>query len=152
MATFRDVVRQVVATTAPHELALLDTFDGLDDGELSAVLARTTRASDPVAFGVTEVAVLVAPVAWLVVSEVVTRGTGLVADSVFARARALLRRWVRRRRRRPAPTTVPSLTREQLVAVHERTLTLAAQAGIDQPLAGQLADAVVSALARGAQP
>lgn len=150
MPTRREIVRDVVAATAPHELELINSLDRLGEDEVSEALTRRRAARDPIGFGVTEVSVMVTPVAWLVVSELVKRGTGEVADGLFERIRSLWRRL--RGRQRQEPAIVPQLTPGQLSAVHERTLERAADAGIEQQTAVQLADAVVSALARRAGP
>jgi hypothetical protein len=149
MATRREVVRDIVAATAPHELELLNSLDGLDEDEITEVLTRRRAARDPVGFGASEVSVMVAPIVWIVVSEVVKRGTGVVADSLFGRIRSLLRRL--RGKQRQQPAAVPQLTPQQLSAVHERTRQKAAEVGIDGQVAEGLADAVVSALARSAE-
>lgn len=145
--TRRDVVKEVVAAVAPHELPLLEGLDDLDDEDVAAVLTGRGRGRDPIRFGVTEASVLLAPVVWIVVSEFVKRGTGIVADGAFARLRALLRRL---RNRAPKATPVPRLTPEQLSSVRHRTVEQASEAGIDERTAKQLADAVVSVLARTA--
>lgn len=147
MATRREVVRDVVATTAPHELELLNSLDGLDEDEITAVLLRPPKSRDPVGFGASEVSVMVAPVVWIVVSELVKRGTGVVADTLFGRIRSWWHRLRGKGSHRPA--VVPRLTPQQLNSVHERTVEHATAAGLAERDAARLADAVVSALARG---
>lgn len=144
-ATVREVVRDVVAATAPHEVPLLDGLDAFDEDRVAALLARRKGGRDPLGFGVTEVAALVTPVVWLAVSEAVKRGTGAAVDGFAVRIRAALRRLFRR----PAsPRHVPPLSPEQLDVVHRRVRERAGAAGIESSAAESLADAVVSRLAR----
>lgn len=150
MITRREVVRDVVAAVASHELELLNSLDGLDEDQITEVLTRRRTPRDPVGFGVTEASVMVAPVVWIVVSEVVKRGTDVVADSLFARIRSWWQRLRGRGRREPA--AVPQLTPQELSVVRLRTLQQATVAGIDDQTAERLADAVISALARGTGP
>jgi hypothetical protein len=144
--TPRDLVRDVVATAAPHELPLLDSLGAFHDEQVTALVARRRTSRDPVGFGVVEVSALVTPVVWLVVDEVVKRGVGVTVDGMFARLRSLFRRLFRRQS--GAPRAVPPLTPAQLAAVHARVLERAATAGIDARTAEIVADAVVSRLAR----
>lgn len=147
--TLREVVTDVVAGTAPHELAVLDSFAALDDRLVTDVLMRRTVRRDPIAFGVTEVTVLITPVVWLAVAEVVKRGTGIVADGMFARLGRLVRRLLRRTSDTPR-VVVPPLTSQQLELVHQRVRERATAAGINGATSEHLADAVVSRLARAA--
>lgn len=150
MSALRDVVRDVVIVAAPHELALFDAIEPLDDEQVTRVLTDPARRQDPLAFGVTEVAALVTPVVWLVVDEVARRGVGRAADGMFARLASALRRLFGRKGSTPPRRSVPlPLTPEQLEAVHARVLERAGAMDIDEGTAQILADAVVSRLARG---
>ncbi|MFI7409907.1 hypothetical protein ACIBU0_14705 [Streptomyces sp. NPDC049627] len=151
-ATRREVVRDVVADTAPGELVLLDGMRSLSDRHVTDVMKRRGNHPDTLGFGVTDAVVLVTPVVWLVVDEVVRRGIGAATDSALARLRAPLRRLLRRSA--DDAETVPPLTAPQLEAVHARVLELADDAGMERGTARGLADAVVSRLAReaGAAP
>src|SRR5690606_2479841 len=100
----------------------------------------------PIAFGVTDVAVLVSPVVWLVVDEVARRGVGAVAEGLFARLKSRIAR--SKGRRSAVNRTVPSLTPAQLDEVHDQVRDRAAAAGISGESAHALADAVVSRRAR----
>lgn len=144
--TQRDLVRDIVTEVAPHELTLLDGFASLDDAAVTRVLSRRRTPDDPVGFGVADAAALVVPVVWLVVDHVVRRGAEQAADGLLTKAKALLRRLLRR----PAAASrgVPPLTREQLGQVHALVVERAAAAGVDDTLGARLADAVVSRLAR----
>ncbi|MDQ1044857.1 hypothetical protein [Streptomyces sp. V4I2] len=145
-ATRREVVRDVVADTAPGELVLLDGMRSLSDRHVTDVLKRRGSHPDTLGFGLTDAVVLVTPVVWLVVDEVVRRGVGAATDSALARLGAPLRRLLRRSD--DDADTVPALTAPQLDAVHGRVLELAADAGMERGTAQGLADAVVSRLAR----
>lgn len=147
-ATRREVVRDVIADTAPGELVLLDGMRSLNDRHVTDMMKRRGNHPDTLGFGLTDAVVLVTPVVWLVVDEVVRRGIGAATDSVLDRLRVPLRRLLRRSA--GDADTVPALTAPQLETVHARVLELAADAGMERGSAGQLADAVVSRLAREA--
>lgn len=143
--TVREVVRDVIAVSAPQEIPLLDGLHTLDDEHVSRLLARRKGGRDPLGFGITEVAALVTPVVWLVVNEVVSQTTKSAVDGIIPRLRAALRRLLRR----PVPPrTVPRLAPPQLEAVHQRVLEQATAVEIDRATATALADAVVARLAR----
>lgn len=146
-ATRREVVRDVIADTAPGELVLLDGMRSLSDRHVTDVMRRRGGGPDTLGFGVTDALVLVTPVVWLVVDEVVRHGVGAATDSALARLRGPLRRLLRRS---DDSETVPALTAPQLEAVHARVLELAADAGMERENSRFLADAVVSRLAREA--
>lgn len=146
-ATRREVVRDVIADTAPGELVLLDGMRSLSDRHVTDVMTRRGNGPDTLGFGVTDAVVLVTPVVWLVVNEVVRHGVGVATDSALARLKGPLRRLLRRS---DDSETVPALTAPQLEAVHARVLELAAEAGMVRENSRSLADAVVSRLAREA--
>ncbi|QXE38145.1 hypothetical protein KQY30_31865 [Streptomyces sp. GMY02] len=148
-ATRREVTRDVVAVAAPQELPVLQSLQMLDEAHITRLLSRQNSKTDPLGFGLTEAATLVTPVVWLVVSEVINRGAGMAADSLFARLQSRTRSLLRRSQAEPA--AVPPLSAEQLDAVHRRVLERAADAGIEGANAQLLADAVVSRLARESQ-
>ncbi|MET8824428.1 hypothetical protein ABZX40_07700 [Streptomyces sp. NPDC004610] len=140
----RQTVRKIVAGQAPQELALLDGMAALDDREITRVLRRSRERRDPLGFGVTEVAALITPVVWLVVSEVAQRGAAAAVDGAGRKGLALLRRL----RGEPSPPLeVPALSPEQLAAVRGKVLARALAADLEPDRAESLADAVVSGLA-----
>lgn len=145
----RDLVREVVAEVAPHELTVLDGLESVDDQTVTRILSRRRTRRDPVGFGVAEVTALVTPVVWLAVDEVVRRSAGEAAAGLLARARAWLRKLFRRPAR-PRHTSVPTLTPAQLRQVHHQIIARAEAAGIERETATTLADAVISRIARGA--
>ena len=134
-----DVVRQVIADTAPAELPLVDSLGSADGKGAARLLARRKRRREPLGFGLGDVAVLITPVAWVAVDEAARHGT----DGVLAGLRALFGRIFRK----PAPRVLAvPLPPDQLKRVHARVLGLAAQAGLEAGQAETLADRVVAKL------
>ncbi|GGS14305.1 hypothetical protein GCM10010269_62030 [Streptomyces humidus] len=144
----RSVVKDVVADQSPHELVLLDVMEPLDDAQITAALAGRGRDEEGLGFGLTEVAPLVTPVVWLVLNEFVSRGVGTTVDGIVVRARRLFRQ----RSAQPRSLTEPTLTAEELNAVHQRIREKATEAGIGTEESQRLADAVVARLACGRRP
>jgi hypothetical protein len=146
-STLRSTVRDIVAKAAPQELPILDgVLSARDDAGVSRLLNPRKVRRDPLGFGFTEVAALVSPVVWLVVDEAARRATGAATDSAIVRARSVSRRVLRRS---PEPSRpMPSLSPQQINTVHQRVRERAQVAGLDEIAAEQLADAVVSRLAR----
>jgi hypothetical protein len=139
----RDVVRAVVAEVASEELPVVEGLLRLDDDTVLRRLRRRSRPSEPLGFGLGEVVALATPVLWLVLDEAGRRKVGAAVGGTEKRTWVL---WRKVFRRRPAPATVPPLTREQIAEVRQRVLELAAQYGVEQPKAVALADAMVTRL------
>ncbi|MEU6589208.1 hypothetical protein ABZ923_08245 [Streptomyces sp. NPDC046881] len=144
----RTVVRDVVADQAPHELVLLDSMEPLDDGQITAALTGREKDEAGLGFGLTDVTPLVTPVVWLVLHELVSRGATTAVDGIMARVRRLSRRRSGSASAEESPA-VPTLTADELDAVHTRIREQAAQVGIGTEESQRLADAVVARLARG---
>lgn len=141
----RDVVRDVLAETAPEEVPLYEALNSrFDDDRVVRLLSRRTRRREPLGFGLNDLVPLAMPVVWLALDEVARRGVEAAADSVTSRLRAGIRRIFRRTR--AAPRTVPALTREQIAAVRQRVLEKADEAGIRGERAVALADGVIARL------
>lgn len=141
----RDVVRGVLAETAPEELPLFEALNNrFDDDRVVRLLSRRTRPREPLGFGLNELVPLAMPVVWLALNEVARRAVGAATESVTSRLRATLRRIFRRKR--AAPRTVPVLTREQIATVRQRVLEKADEAGISRERAVALAEGVVARL------
>ncbi|MGW0732339.1 hypothetical protein [Streptomyces sp. NPDC002851] len=140
----RDVVHEVVAEVAPEELAVVAGLAQLDDAAVVRLLERGGGRREPLGFGLGEIAVMAAPVVWLVVDQAARQIGSAAADSATIGVRSLLRRLFRRR---SAEVTVPALTPEQLAEVHRRVLEMAARRGLEEERAETLADAVVAKLA-----
>ncbi|MEU9950789.1 hypothetical protein [Streptomyces sp. NPDC047939] len=122
-------------------------MDGLRRFEDATVVRRLRRSggrSEPLGFGIGEVAALATPVVWLVLDEVAQK---MVAGSVD-RASHGVKGMVRRLLRRPARAAViPPLTRDQLTEVRALVVAAGAQRGLAAEQAEELADAVVVQLA-----
>jgi hypothetical protein len=137
----RDIVRDVIAETAPHELPVVDGLRQFDDDTAVRRLRRARSSDDPLGFGLGEVVASLTPIVWLALDEVGRRMVGAGVDSTVKRAK-------RRLFRRPSePVRVPPLTPEQLADVRRRVLESAARDGLDAEQAVRLADAVVARLA-----
>lgn len=139
-----DVVRDVVAVIAPEELPLVEGLSRLDDAAVMRRLTHGGRRREPLGFGLDEVAVLVSPVVWIAVEEVVRRIVDSAVTGGAKGSKTLLRKAFRRRL---APLAVPALTREQVAEVQQRVLELAAQRGLERERAMALADLLGARLA-----
>ncbi|WP_234106919.1 hypothetical protein, partial [Streptomyces venezuelae] len=147
--TVRDVVADVVARQAPHELPLLQGLAALEADEALAALRRPDGPED-LGFGLAEAAAVVTPLVWLVVDEACRSAVGAAVERSAAGLGGPLRRGLRRVLRRPEPAAelaVPSLDAAQLSAVHARIKEGALGRGLDTTAAEALADAVVARLA-----
>lgn len=141
----RDVVRAVVAEFAPEELPVVDGLAGFDD---SAVVRRLSRKSrgEPLGFGLAEVAVVVTPVAWLVLDQVAQQVGNDLGARLVRWAAVLIRRLGRRN---SPPATIPPLSAAQLADVRRAVQEKAVQRGLSEKRAVVIADAVVAELATG---
>lgn len=140
----RDIVHDVVANVAPHELPLVDGLRRFDDETAVRRLRRGGRSDDPLGFGLGEVATLLTPVVWLTLDEAARTIVGTTVEGAAKTSKAKLRRIFRRSH---APVMVPALTREQLSEVRQSIMESSARNGVDQRLSETLADAVVARLA-----
>jgi hypothetical protein len=143
-STVRDVVRDVVAETAPEELPLVAGLAGLDDATVVRRLGGRSRRNEQLGFGLGEIAALVTPVVWLALHQMAQRLAAAAVDEAAHGAKAVLRKVLRRT---AGAETIPPLTREQLGEVRELVLASAAQRGLGERRASVLADTVVARLA-----
>ncbi|MEN2423877.1 hypothetical protein AABB02_37945 [Streptomyces rimosus] len=151
----RDLVREVVAEHAAHELPLVDSLRRLDDDRVIRTLTGRGRRREPLGFGYAELTALVTPVVWLVLDQAARRTVDAAMESVTARGRAGMRRLFRRTRTPAAPDRVlAGLDPAELALVRRHILERAAERGIDPREAEALADGVVAriATAGGEQP
>jgi hypothetical protein len=139
------VVRDVVAQTAPEELPVVAGLSDVNEHEVIRRLAHSRRGDDPLGFGMAETVVLVTPVVWIAVHEVVTRMTDAATDSIGHRIRAAARRMLHRKEP-PAPP-LPRFGPAELAEVRRRVLQLARESGLKPNRAELLADRVVGRLA-----
>lgn len=114
------------------------------DAEVLARLRRRGHGRDPLGFGLADVVPLVAPLLWLVLESARQKLTDAAVDQA-ARGSAAL--WRRIRRRKAPPEIIPPLTREQQAMVRRMVLDAAAEAGLPESRAKQIADSVGAALA-----
>ncbi|MGW2462399.1 hypothetical protein ACWC2M_25770 [Streptomyces sp. NPDC001761] len=147
----RNVVRDIVAELAPHELIVLDALLLVDDDTALRRLA-SGRHRDPLGFGLGEAATLLTPVVWMALDEAARQVVSTTVASAGRRAGP----WLRRIRRRPAEPAqsrpLPPLTPEQLEAVRSRVARLAVESGLEREAAGALAERVVARLVLPAEP
>lgn len=151
MAKVRDVVREVVAEQAAHELPLVDGLRELDDERVIRILLGRGPRREPLGFGLAEAAALVTPVVWLVLDQAARRGVDAATDGLMDRGRAVLRR-VLRKSPAPEPRELVELDRDELALVRTRILEGAAGQGIGSEQAEVLADSVVARLATEGPP
>ncbi|MFE3763646.1 hypothetical protein ACFXPI_18000 [Streptomyces sp. NPDC059104] len=142
--TVRQVVREVVAETAPAELVLVDGLARFDDATAVRRLRPRGGRREPLGFGLGEIAALVTPVVWLVLDQTARKFAESAADGTVTGTRALLRRVLRRT---AGPLVVPPLTPGQLAQVREHVLESASHRGLAVECAEAVADAVVARLA-----
>ncbi|MFE3515481.1 hypothetical protein [Streptomyces sp. NPDC059166] len=139
----RDLVRSVVAAVSPAELPLIEGLCRFDDATVVRRLRHGGGRREPLGFGIGEVAALATPVVWLVLDGVAQQFATTTAANISTRLSGMARRLSRR----PAPiTTVPALTREQMIQVRAQVLATAQQRGLPAERAEEIADAVVARL------
>ncbi|MER7987993.1 hypothetical protein ABTY53_20765 [Streptomyces noursei] len=149
MRYVRDLVREVVAEHAAHELPLVDSLRTLDDDRVVRTLARRGPRREPLGFGYAEVSAVVAPVVWLVLDQAARRTVDRATEGLLARGQAGVRRLLRR-----APVaanrTLTALDPGELALVRAHIVEQATEGGIDRPDAEALADGVVARIATAA--
>jgi len=143
VGTLLEVVRDVVATTAPAELPLVVALSRFDEAQIERRLVRGGKGSEPLGFGLEEVSALAAPIVWTAVQGVVNQMATTTADSLDKRIGAAARRIFRRR----APAAqLPHFKDSELARIHRGVLELALERGMDPGSAKALADSVVGRL------
>ncbi|WP_286160200.1 hypothetical protein [Streptomyces yunnanensis] len=145
----RDLVREVVAEHAAHELPLVDSLRTLDDDRVVRTLTAGGQKREPLGFGYAEVSALVTPVVWLVLDQAARRTVDRATEGLLARGRAGVRRLLRR-----APDTAKhtliALDPGELALVRTHIVEQATQRGVDRRAAEALADSVVARIATAA--
>lgn len=147
--SIRELVRRVVANTAPDELSLLDALSDVDDATIVRRFRSRGRKRDPLAFGPADLVPLVTPVVWLAVEQAAQRFGENAADSASARLKSMLRRLFRRP---PRPTMVPLFDNAQLVEVEAEVTRLSAEYELDPERAARIAARLVDELKRRTTP
>ena len=146
MVYVRDLVRDVVAERAVHELPLVDGLRKFDDDRVIRILTQRARNREPLGFGYAEVAALVTPMVWLVLDQAARRAADVATESVMARGRAWVRRLLRRTPAAPDRVLI-ELAPAELALVRTHILERAAERGIERRDAEALADSVVARIA-----
>jgi hypothetical protein len=142
--TVRDVVRDIVAETAPDELVLIAALDRVDDSRAVRLLSDRKRSREPLGFGLDQAVAMVTPIVWIALNEAVKQSTEKAVDGVTDRLRRAV--WRSLRRNRTRSQTVGALTRDQLGVVHRMVAERATEAGLGHERAAVLADRVVARL------
>ncbi|MEE1721574.1 hypothetical protein ABZ649_30975 [Streptomyces albidoflavus] len=143
MVYVRDLVRDVVAEHAGHELPLVDTLRELDDVSAVRALSSQRKGREPLGFGYAEVTALVTPVIWLVLDQVARYGVETATDKLILRGRSGMRRLLRRGPQTPEPVSI-ELDPGELRLVRNKIVERAIERGIDRGEAEALADGVVA--------
>lgn len=138
----RDVVRDVVAQTAPDELVLVDGLAKFDDAVVTRRLRRQ-RGSEPLGFGLGEITALVTPAVWLALTEAGKRMGTLTADGAANGLKGLLRKVFRRK---SGPVRVPIPTSDQQRVIHQLVRESCQERGIEESTAIDVANAVLARL------
>ncbi|MFJ6748519.1 MULTISPECIES: hypothetical protein [unclassified Streptomyces] len=146
MVQVRDVVRDVVAEHAAHELPLVEGLCRYDDDRVIRTLTRSRPREEPLGFGYAEAAALVTPVVWLVLDQAARRGVDVLAEHLAAQGRGRLRRLLRRAPQTPARVVI-ELEPGELALVRQHIVARATEQGIGPQEAEILANAVVARLA-----
>ncbi|MCP3802349.1 hypothetical protein NLX83_24065 [Allokutzneria sp. A3M-2-11 16] len=142
----RDVVRDVVAEVAPEELPVVNGLAAFDDATVVRRLRRGGDRGQPLGFGLGEIAVMVAPVVWIVVDQIAQKVADTAVNGAAKGTKALLRKVFRKG---PARVVIPPLTAAQLVEVRKKVREAALQRGMSEERAQAVADAVVARLTLG---
>jgi hypothetical protein len=145
----RDLVREVVAEHAAHELPLVDSLRALDDDRVVRALAGGGRKREPLGFGYAEMSALVTPVVWLVLDQAARRTVDRATEGLLTRGRAGVRKLLRRA---PATAnrTLVALEPGELALVRTHIVARATELGADRRQAEALADSVVARIATSA--
>ncbi|MFJ8444229.1 hypothetical protein [Kitasatospora griseola] len=140
----RDLVRGVVADCAPEETVVVDGLLRHSDAEVLARLRRRRGDHDPLGFGLSEIAPLVAPLLWLTLDRAREKLAETLVEGASRGSASLWRRFLRRG---SSHDVIPALTRAQQRLVQEMVLDAAAEAGLPPDRARRIADGVVAGLA-----
>jgi hypothetical protein len=144
VTTVWGVVRDVVAQVAPEELPVVAGLSGFDDQTVRRRLAKRAKRAEPLGFGLGEAVVLVTPIVWTAIQEVIKRMADSAADTLAGRFKAAARRVLRRK---PPSPPVPRFSTLELAEVRRRILEEAERSGLAQKRATLIADSVVGRLA-----
>lgn len=106
----RDIVRSVIASQASRELPYFTRLARTGDSWVLWRLRHRRGRDEPLGFGLGEMATLITPVVWVTLNEAAREFGSAAGDGIFAGARGLFRRLVRRK---PRLAAVPPLTEEQ---------------------------------------
>ena len=150
------LAHDVLARTAPGELALFPVTSAAYFRDPQAVTARRAGGDSALGFG-TETMVAMAPIALAVSTEVVRWLMGELRTALKTQGAAAIDRAMKRLFGKLVPDdgatkqggapAAPSLTPRQLADIRERAISRARQLGLSVPKAEQMADAVVAAVA-----
>jgi hypothetical protein len=141
------IVRDVVCQVAPAELPIVDGLAALDHPQVVRRVRQRPRKREQLGFGLGEVAVLVTPILWLVLDQAAQQVAGSAVKGTGNGLKALTRKLLRRS---SGAVALPALNQPQLDLLWQEVVTAARQKGLPDEQARELADALVSRVARGA--
>lgn len=141
------IVRDVISQVAPEELPIVDGLAALEHHQVIRRVRQRPRKHEQLGFGLGEVAVLVTPILWLVLDQTAQHIAGSAVKGTGNGLKALTRKLLRRS---SGAVTLPPLNQPQLDLLWQEVVTAAQQKGLPDEKARELADALVSRVARGA--
>jgi hypothetical protein len=146
----RDIVQTVVASQASHELPYFTRLARSGDSWVLWRLRHRQGRTGPLGFGLSEMAALATPVIWITLNEAAREFGSAAGDGMFAGAKALAGRLLRRK---PRPAVIPPLTEEQRQKVHAAVRESLLKKKLSEQRADDIANAVYYALsAKSAAP
>lgn len=148
----REVVREVVETSAPHEVPVLDGLHGFSDGEALRVLHRTKQKREPLGFGFAEAGALVTAIVWVILDQAVRHAVDRTSETVITRGSERFRRLLRRGPAQDPHLPMVVLEPDELAMVRSQILERAVERGMHQADAEALADSVVARIVTAQPP
>ncbi|WP_205328508.1 hypothetical protein [Glycomyces sp. YM15] len=140
------IVRDVVAEVEPSELPIVDGLLELDHRQVVKLMKRRPRKREQLGFGTAEIVVLIAPILWLALDEALKQIVAEGVKSAVKKLSAGARRVLRRPRRQ---VRLPVMESQQLELLRDEVRAIAQHKGLSEDRAAEIADALVSRIARG---
>lgn len=135
----RDIVRSVIVSQAGRELPYFTHLARAGDSWVLWRLGHRRGRDEPLGFGLGEMATLITPAVWIALNQSAREFGSAAGDGMFAGARALIRRLLRRK---PRLATVPPLTEEQRERVRDAVLRELLNRKFKEQRAADIANAV----------
>jgi hypothetical protein len=135
----RDIVRAAVASQASHELPYFTRLARSGDSWVLWRLRHRRGRSEPLGFGLSEIATLATPVVWITLNEAAREFGSVAGDGMFDGVRALLCRLLRRKSN---AATIPPLTEDQRQKVRDTVRESLLKKKLSEQRADDIANAV----------